>query len=72
MTEYIIGVFVQWFSPNAIAQLAPPMSKKSQEGFRGDNWCVIVGALGGAADLGAGMTTLGGCCTFYNTWLTLV
>jgi hypothetical protein len=67
MTEFIIGVFVvQWFSSNAIAQLAPPMSKNSRERFRGDNWRVLVGTLGGAADLGAGVTTLGGCCAFSN------
>jgi hypothetical protein len=58
MTEFIIGVCVQWFSPNAIAQLAPPMSKKSRERFRGDNWCVLVGTLGGAADPGTGATTI--------------
>jgi hypothetical protein len=66
MKEFIIGLFFQWLLPNAIAQLAPPMSKKSQERFCGDNWCVLVGTLGGAACLGVGVTTLGGCCTFYN------
>jgi hypothetical protein len=33
MTDFIIGVFVQWFLTNAIAQVAPLMSNKSQEGF---------------------------------------
>jgi hypothetical protein len=37
MTELIIGVFDQWFSPKAIAQLAPPMSKKSWDKFRGES-----------------------------------
>jgi hypothetical protein len=66
------GLFLKLFSPNAIAQLAPPMSKKSQERFRGDKWRVLGGTLGGAADLGAGVTTLGGFCKFYNALLTLI
>jgi hypothetical protein len=72
MSFPIIGVFVQCFSPNAIAQLAPPMSKTSRERFRGDNWRVLVDTLGGAADLVTGVTTLRGCCTFSNAWWELV
>jgi hypothetical protein len=72
MTEFIIGVFVQWCLPNAIAQLAPPMSKKSWDRFRGDYWRVLVGTLGGVAALVTGVTPLGGCCTFSNAWWTFV
>jgi hypothetical protein len=61
MTKFIIWVFVQWFSPRAIAQLAPPMAKKSCDKFRGEIWRAPVGTLGGAAFLVAGVTTLGGC-----------
>jgi uncharacterized membrane protein YedE/YeeE len=72
MMVFIIGVFFQWFLRNAIAQLAPPMSKKTRDKFRGDNWRVLGGTLGGVADLGVGVNTLGGFCTFSNAWRTLV
>jgi hypothetical protein len=66
MTEFIIGVFVQWFLPKAIAQLVPPMSKKSWDRFRCETWRAPVGTLEGAAFLVAGVTTLGGCGALWD------
>jgi hypothetical protein len=55
-----MGIFVQWFSPISIAQLAPPMSKKSWDRFCEETWRAPVGTLGADAFLVAGVTTLGG------------
>jgi hypothetical protein len=70
MTEFIIGVFVQCFLPKAIAQLAPPMSKKSWDVFCGESWCAPVGTFGCDAFLVAGVTTLGGCGVLWDAGLT--
>jgi hypothetical protein len=75
MTEFIIWVFFQWFSQKKIAQLAPPMSKKSCDKFHGESWRAPVGTLGGAAFRVARVTTLGGCGALWDaglTWIYLV
>jgi hypothetical protein len=72
MTEFIIWVFAQWFSSKAIAQLAPPMSKKYCDQFRGESWRAPVGTLGGAAFRVAGVTTLGGYGALWDAELTWI
>jgi hypothetical protein len=69
MSEFIIGVFVQWLLPKAIAQLAPPMSKKYWDTFRGESWRSPVGTLRGAAFFVAGVTTLEGCGALWDAGL---
>jgi hypothetical protein len=70
MTEFIIGVFVQWFLPKAISQLAPPMSKKYWDRFREETRRAPVGTLGGDAFRVAGVTTLGGRGALWDVGLT--
>jgi hypothetical protein len=72
MTAFIIWVFFQWFSPKAIAQLAPTMSNKSCDKFCGESWRAPVGTLGGAAFRVAGVTTLGGCGALWDSGLTWI
>jgi hypothetical protein len=72
MTEFIIWVFVEWFLPKAIAEVAPPMSKKSCDKFWGESWRAPVGTLGGAAFLVAGVTTLGRCGALWDAVLTWI
>jgi hypothetical protein len=71
MTEFIIGVFVQCFSPNAHAQFAAPKSRKSRERFRGDNCCALAFTLGGDTRIVAGVTTLGGGCVSADKWVAV-
>jgi hypothetical protein len=72
MTDFIVWVFVQWFSPKAIAQLAPPMCKKYCDKFRGENWRAPAGTLGGAAFGVACVTNLGGCGALWGAVLTWI
>jgi hypothetical protein len=70
MMEYIIWVFVQCFLPRAIAQLAPPMAKKSCGKFYGASWRAPGGTVGVDAFLVDGVTTLGGCGALWDAGLT--
>jgi hypothetical protein len=72
MTEFIIWVSVQWFSPKSSVQLAPPISKRYCDKFHGESWRAPVGTLGGAALLVAGVTTLGGCGALWDAGITWI
>jgi hypothetical protein len=61
-TAFIIGVFVQWLLPKAMALLALPIPQQSYwDKFWEERLRALLGTLGGAALLVDGVTTLGSC-----------